>query len=72
MIDYDEFISKLEPINEKAASGYTLISFDFDIQHMTDKAILVDGEWLPLSQMRVGRDGNLYMKNWLYDKYMWE
>ena len=72
MVDYNDFLNRLEPINERIEHEYTLLAFDFKIEAMTEKAVLVDGEWLPLSQMRVSRNGDVYMKNWLYDKYMWE
>jgi len=31
-------------------------------------AAMIDGRWVPKSQLRCDFDGNLYVANWLYDK----
>lgn len=38
------------------------------VDAVTKKAALIDGEWVPLSQMKCDVDGNLYVANWLWEK----
>lgn len=38
------------------------------IETATKKAVLIDTEWIPKSQLRCDHDENLYVSNWLYDK----
>lgn len=34
----------------------------------TEKAIMIDGKWVPKSQLRLADDYQLWMSTWWYDK----
>ena len=38
------------------------------IEALTQKATLIDEQWIPLSQMKCDVDGNLYVTNWMHNK----
>ena len=42
-----------------------------NLQFAKGKALLIDGHWVPKSQVRCDFDGNLYVADWLYGKE-WE
>lgn len=39
-----------------------------EINAVSKKAVMIDGEWLPKSQIRLDFDGNIYVANWLLNK----
>jgi len=38
------------------------------ISMMTERAVCINKHWVPLSQLAIDVDDNLYMKKWLYEK----
>ena len=46
---------------------FTQIDFD-EINGETERALKVNGEWLPKSQLRQDMEGNLYLAHWLYEQ----
>jgi len=68
----DEVIEDLEEKNyviEKQDMGdYKLLEAPV-FEHQTEKAVLAEHDiWIPKSIMRVDQNGNIYLKNWFWEK----
>jgi len=63
----NELINELDLIHVFIEKDYTRIEIP-NVEVVTQKAALINGKWIPKSQLRTDMDGNLYVTNWLYGK----
>lgn len=68
----ENLLNELSPYSEYDRDSYRRLEFE-KIEVVTKKgrdggAALIDGRWIPKSQLKCGVDGELYVSNWFYDK----
>ena len=64
---YQKLIDELDVLDQYTKDDFQLLDYD-DVEMVTDKAVLIDGVWVPKSQMRTDPDGELYVIHWLFSK----
>jgi hypothetical protein len=58
---------ELEVYSEYDRETFKKLEYE-KIEVISPKAVLIDGNWFPKSQLKVDVDSNLYSAGWLYDK----
>lgn len=62
-----KLLGSIEVLDDYTKDGYTQLN-SVEIEAQTKKAVLIEGLWFPLSQLRCDVDGNVYLASWLYRK----
>ena len=65
--DVDELFDTLDVYSEYDRERYQKIEYR-KIETATPKAALLDGKWIPKSQMKCGTSDEIYVSNWMFDK----
>ena len=60
-------MADIEPMELADQPNFTRFATMRQVERRTDKAFLIQGEWYPISQMRVA-GGDLFLADWLYKK----
>lgn len=63
----DKLVDSLDVYSEYDRQKYQKLLFQ-EVETVTDKAALIDGQWIPKSQLKCGVDKDLYITKWMYDK----
>lgn len=63
----DDIIDELDVLHDLQKEDYQELLYE-DIQYESGGAVLIDGKWMPKSQLRCDFDKNLYISRWLYAK----
>lgn len=61
-------IFDLDVLSDVETEEYTEFKYD-EIQEICDNYVVIDGIQLAKSQLKCDIDKNLYLINWLYNKY---
>jgi len=65
----DRLIDCLDVVTtEELRAGIYIRLSDPDIGSLTQKAALINGNWVPKSQMKCDFERDIYLASWLYNK----
>ena len=60
-----DILQRLDPYDR---DDYTSLGEDFVVEQIAARAALIDGVWVPFSQMRRNEYGAVFVRTWLYEK----
>lgn len=65
---YLELMQRITTVVTGPCGGKYVMVSAFNIRKITDKAVNLDGEWFPISQLRKDEQGNLYATQFIVEK----
>ncbi len=60
-----KLLDEIDVLSEYDRDNYQVIDMAL-VEYVSEKAAMINGEWLPKSTLRTDMEGNIFLANWKY------